>query len=224
MGGPAAASTSGGAEAGPTVDDLAARLRDAGVLPDDVPPDELRRLAQEVASEMRASASSLSGLGGESSGKRAVEDSIWLERLTRPGGLRTGSAEFFLGTGERESSRSVDLLSLFTRKVKDKVFVLRKGLWTQHDLPAEDEADERVVVEAFSRAWFDLLEAQPALRPYFAFSTRLVVALDGVVYEVRPPAPKPDEAGEETASEGVSDPASDARSSGELAPGPGSRP
>jgi hypothetical protein len=166
------------------------------VLPDDAPPEELRRLAQEVAGEMRASASGLSGLGTESTGERAVADSAWLERLTRSGAVSTGSGEFFLGRGEREARPAVDLLKLFTRTVKGRVFVLRKGVWTQRDLPSEDETSERVVVEAFSKEWFDLLAEEPALRPFFAFSTRLVVAHGGVVYEVRPPKPvEPEDTG-----------------------------
>jgi hypothetical protein len=44
------------------------------------------------------------------------------------------------------------------------------------------------VLEAYSKPWFDKPTEKPALRPYFAFSTRLVVELDGVVDEVRPPA------------------------------------
>jgi hypothetical protein len=188
MGGPGAAATRGGS--GPAeidvVEVLAQRLREAGVMPESAPPTELRKLAQQVASEMRSSAAGLQGLGRDASGRKAVDDSVWLEQRLKTGAVQAGSSDFFTGSGTRTSAQ--DLLALFTCKVKDKTFVLRKGIWMQRELADKELATERVVLEAYSKPWFDKLAEQPALRPYFAFSTRLVLELDGVVYEVKPPA------------------------------------
>ncbi len=166
------------------IDQIATRLRQAGVLPAGASPQELRELALEVGREMRAADRALRGLGREQSGAEAVAESAYLARLMRSHGSSTGSDEFYLGRGH--GTPAIDLLKLFTRRVKDRTFDLRKGVWTDRALPVD--AGERTIVEAFSKAWFDLLAAKPALRPYFAFSTRLAVALDGAVFEVRPPA------------------------------------
>ena len=169
------------------VEVLVERLREAGVMPEGAPPAELRELAQQVASEMRASAAGLQGLGREASGRKAVDDSVWLQRRIHPGACQVGSTEFFTESGARTSGQ--DLLALFTCKVKDKTFVLRKGVWVQRELADKELATERIALEAYSKPWFDKLIEQPGLRPYFAFSTRLVLELDGVVYEVRSTVP-----------------------------------
>ena len=188
MGGSAAAATQGGSAPSErdVVEVLAQRLRAAGVMPESAPPAELRKLAQQVASEMRSSAAGLQGLGRDASGRKAVDDSVWLERRLKTGAVQAGSSDFFTGSGARTSAQ--DLLALFTCKVKDKTFVLRKGIWMQRELADKELATERVVLEAYSKPWFEKLAEKPALRPYFAFSTRLVVEIDGVVYEVKPPA------------------------------------
>jgi Ca-activated chloride channel homolog len=188
MGGPGAAATQGGSWSAEidVVEVLAQRLREAGVMPDSAPPAELRKLAQDVASEMRASAAGLQGLGRDASGRKAVEDSVWLERRLNTGAVRGGSSDFFTGSTTRTTAQ--DLLALFTCKVKDKTFVLRKGVWVQRELADKELSPVRVVLEAYSKPWFDKLIEKPALRLYFAFTTRLVLELDGVVYEVKPPA------------------------------------
>ncbi|MCE9593305.1 MAG: VIT and VWA domain-containing protein [Planctomycetes bacterium] len=162
---------------------IARQLVDAGVLPKSAPPEEAKRLALEIVKELRASDQALAGLGGRTGGSGAIDDSVYLAKLVGARGAMTGSDDFFAGNGRPEPRD--DLLSLFTRKVKDKVFVLREGVWT--DRTPVDANAPRTSVEAFSDAWFELLRAQPALAPYFAFSTRLLVVLDGRVYEVHAP-------------------------------------
>lgn len=177
----------------PDLDEIAAALRDAGVLPRDAAPADLRRLAGEVARELRAADRALRGLGREAVGAQAVDDSVYLSRLLEHDAVATGSSDFFLGRGQTERrplrlSRSI--LDRFTRRVKDKTFVLRGGAWIDRAVP--EDGKERVVVEAYSSEHFQLLVAEPGLAPYFAFSTRLVVLYEGVVYEVRSPAdPEP---------------------------------
>lgn len=162
------------------------RLVEAGVLPQDAPAAQTQELALALVKELRAADRALAGLGGRTSGAAAVDDSVYLARLVgASAGSVSGSEAFFGGARAPQT----DLLSLFTRKVKDKAFVLRAGVWT--DRTAIDAALPRTRVEAFSDEWFALLAAEPELAPYFAFSTRLVVVLDGRVYEVRAPAQAP---------------------------------
>ncbi|MCC6408632.1 MAG: VWA domain-containing protein [Planctomycetes bacterium] len=189
-----------GASAERRAPDLASvtrRLVEAGVLPKDATAEEAQRLALALVKELREADQALAGLGERETGRGAVDDSVYLARLVGAGGARvdtgssstipnspgtvlTGSDAFF--SGGTSAGMRVDLLSLFTRKVKDKVFVLRAGVWTDR---TANEALPREDVEAFSDGWFALLERKPELAPYFAFSTRIDVVLDGRVYAVR---------------------------------------
>lgn len=192
-GAPGAGSTTRAADPNADLDRIAARLRDVGVLPADASPAELRELATEVAREMIAADRALRGLGAQQTGRTAVEDSAYLGRLLA--GPLTGSDDFFLGRGAR--SASSDLAERFLRKVSDRMFVLRAGVWTDRQIPAESKkrrsTPSRVSVEAFSKEYFELLHAKPVLVSYFAFSSRLAVLVGGVIYEVRPAAPSKEE-------------------------------
>ena len=173
--------------------EIAERLRGAGVLPRDASKEELERLAGDIAREMRDADGALGGLGYASSGETAVDDSVYLARLLRSSESSTGSDGFYLGRGKKDSKTS--LLDLFTKKVKDRVFLLRDGVWTDRGLTEELAKAERTKVVAYSKEYFDLLVAQPALASYFAFSERLVLVFDGKVYEVQPAPPEePEEA------------------------------
>jgi hypothetical protein len=70
--------------------------------------------------------------------------------------------------------------------VQDKTFVLRNGVWLDQAC-GESAPAERKVVEAFSSEYFALLAAKPALAPYLALSTRLIVKLGTDVYEIVEP-------------------------------------
>ncbi|MEW6074135.1 MAG: VIT domain-containing protein [Planctomycetota bacterium] len=198
--GPTTAGGGATAPAASDLDEIAARLAQAGVLPEGTSPEALRDLAGEVAREMRESGGALRGLGYADSGRKAVDDSVYLARLLAASDASdpaSGADGWFLGRGSiARRGTPADLLSLFSRKVKDKVFHLRAGVWTDRALTAELAKAERILVEAYSTEYFDLLAKLPALGPYFALSTRLVVVLDGRVYEVRPPPPpEPEPAG-----------------------------
>ena len=83
------------------------------------------------------------------------------------------------------------LLDLFSRRVRDKVFLLKEGLWTDRAYDAETMAEGMQKVEAFSAEHFALLDAKPELKPYLAFSERMIVVLEGQAYRVEPaPAPE----------------------------------
>ena len=155
------------AEAAPSFEQLTERLRDAEVLPKDAPPAELERLAREVAQELAAAEQSWNRLGREESGQKAVDESVYLARLVAQGAA-AGDAR---------------LAELFTRRVKDKLFDLRSGVWTDRALAGSVPAT-RTTVEAFSSEYFALLTKKPELGPYFAFSTRMIVKLGDEVFEV----------------------------------------
>ncbi|MBK8979960.1 MAG: VWA domain-containing protein [Planctomycetes bacterium] len=150
---------------------IAERLRAAGVLPRDATDEAAKALAAEVAREMLQSAQELQGLGARS-GTKAVDDSVWLAQL--------------MSGARRDESK---LLDLFSRRIGDRVFLLREGVWTDRTYDAGSMAEKKRVVEAFSPEYFDLVAAREDLRACVALSTRLIVVLDDLVLEIRPPAP-----------------------------------
>ena len=153
------------------LDELARELGRRGVLPVGAPQAELVALARRVSQELRASERALDSIAAEVSGAKAVDDRLSLARLMS--GRRAGSAS--------------ELLELFTRRVADRTFVLRNGVWVDQTC-GEDLPAERRRVEAFSADYFALLAARPALAPYLALSTRLIVKLGSDVYEIFDPS------------------------------------
>jgi Ca-activated chloride channel family protein len=95
------------------------------------------------------------------SGAEAVQDSIMREALK--------SAERVTESGGT------------VRVVNDKTFILRDGVWVDTAFDAEKMKPERVIFG--SDAYFKLLARKPALAPYFALGTRVIVVLDGQAYE-----------------------------------------
>lgn len=154
-------------------------LSQEGILPREASDEELAVLAVRVVEELRASEDRLRALGGSGTGERAVDDSRFLARLVA-------------GRREGDPGASSALLDLFTRRVHDKTFALRNGIWVDQAL-GEIPPAERMVVEAFSSEYFELLQREPGLAPYLALSTRLVVKLGAHVYEIVEPAQVPPE-------------------------------
>jgi Ca-activated chloride channel family protein len=163
----------------PEADSLARLARELslqGVLPSGAPEAELVALARRVSEELQESERALSALGqGGATGVKAVDDSVYLARLMS--GRRDGA----------QGSLSA-LSSLFRRRVQDKTFVLRGGVWVDQAC-GESLPEERRRIEAFSAEYFELLGARPALAPYFALSSRLVVKLGSDMYEIVEPGP-----------------------------------
>ena len=155
------------ASSAPSLDEIVRRLREAGVLPDEATPTELEELALAIAREMVAARAGFDDLEKDAVGTSAVDASQYLSRLM------SGS----------HGSEPSSVLALFTRKVKDRVFILRQGVWTDRMLDPEQEIP-RVKVVAYSDEYFALLRSKPRLAAYFAFSPRMVVVLDGTAYEV----------------------------------------
>ena len=104
-------------------------------------------------------------------GEEAVLRSQYLRELVQDGKQGDGQA----------------LRELFTRRVKGKVFRLRRGVWTEEELEAEGTLERRAV-EAYSADYFGLLREHPELRPYFAIGERVRVRVGDLVVEVLPPA------------------------------------
>jgi len=161
------------------------RLRELsrlGVLPAAESSEELRVLAARVVQELRESESNLAalGYGGAPSspvGRKAVEDSEYLRRLM----------------SGRNGGDSHSIFELFTRRVKDRTFVLRGGTWVEASL-GETPPTERRRIEAFSAEYFALLTTRPELAPYLAFSPRLLLRSGAEVIEVFEPAVPPEPA------------------------------
>jgi Ca-activated chloride channel family protein len=167
------------------LDRIATAMQSAGVLPRDASREKLRELALHVAREIRDADSALRGLGSVSTGGQAVDDNVYLAQLI--GQSSSGSDDFFMGRSS--CGEGLGLAGLFTRRIADKNFDLRAGVWADRALT--DEATTRTVVEAYSDAWFDLLARRPAIKHHFALSDRLVVLHQRTVYEVRPTLGKP---------------------------------
>jgi len=168
---PAAPLSGGGGAPAPRTDRIVRDLQRLGLLPRDGEADELERLALQIARELRDSARGLDQLGSTDTGKRAVDDSAYLA------GLISGA--------RRDESA---LLDLFSRRVKDRVFFLRDGVWTDRGVDALPDGASRVVIEAWSDAYFERLRARPELAAYLALSERLIVADGDAILEIRPPA------------------------------------
>lgn len=167
----------GGAPAtAPELEALADELGRAGVLPAGESEAELVALARRVSSELRSAEQHWNGLGREVAGTRAVDDSQYLSALMARG---------------RGPERS--LLEHFTRRVLDKTFVLRGGIWIDQSLGPTPPA-ERTVIVACSGEYFAWLAARPGLAPYLSLSTRLIVRHGHEVFEIVAPPANPEPA------------------------------
>jgi hypothetical protein len=69
------------------------------------------------------------------------------------------------------------------RKVADKTFYLREGVWTDADYKPDAKLPETALVFG-SDAYFDLLKRERKLADFFALGERLVVIYKGHVYRV----------------------------------------
>jgi len=99
-------------------------------------------------------------------GAQAVEEAVHKAAIE--------SAEFAEAPGE-EAAEVVKI-------VGDKTFVNRKGVWT--DTTFDPSSFTTSKIGFGGDAYFDLLAARPELGAYFALGDRVIVKVDGVVYEV----------------------------------------
>jgi Ca-activated chloride channel family protein len=92
--------------------------------------------------------------------------------------------------GGRVASAQEAILARFVRKVADKVFQLREGVWTDRALAADRAYPKVTRVVAFSDEYFAMLRARPELGRYVALSERMRIVLGDEVFEITaPPAP-----------------------------------
>jgi Ca-activated chloride channel family protein len=70
------------------------------------------------------------------------------------------------------------------RQVRDKTFVFRDGVWI--DTAYEADTMTTTPVTFLSDQYFDLVAQNAALGDYFALGERVIVVMEGVVYEVVP--------------------------------------
>lgn len=167
----------------PDLRTLAARLQEAGVLPEGAPAAAVEELARQVAREMQRSARDLTTLGETTTGERAVDDSVYLARLL---GSANGSDGFFLGGG----GRAAQIAALFVRRVGGKVFKLRAGVWIDQAYDARRAPPKTIQVVAFSDDYFALLREQPELARFAALAERMRIVADDTLIDIVPPPPR----------------------------------
>lgn len=95
------------------------------------------------------------------SGAMAVEESIQREQM--------------------KEAEQVGESAAGVRVVNDKTFIWHDGVWVDRAFDAATMQPQKVVFG--SDAYFMLLRQRPALAPYFALGTRVIVVLDGQAYE-----------------------------------------
>ena len=155
---------------------LVTRLRALGVFSEDTPEDEALEVARELALAWSRSADGMRALGTRRSGKAAVDESEAIAHLMRGG-----------------ADRDQRLLDVFSRRVHDKVFLLRDGIWKDRavvlaDAGTDDDAPAPRRVEAWSAAYFALVDEHPGLQRYLSLGTRLLIEWEGERIEIVEPA------------------------------------
>ncbi len=125
-------------------------------------------------------AKSLRDLGKERSGAAAVEES-----------LATGSDDFYLAAARRVAdARERAKNQALVRQAAGRVFVVPGDDLVEQGLPA-DWAKQAVVIDAFSREYFELLRLNPQLRTVLALGDRIVFRDGARLVHVRPAPPAP---------------------------------
>jgi Ca-activated chloride channel family protein len=85
-------------------------------------------------------------------------------------------------TGSKASVSAKVAAGEVIREVGPKTFVLRNGTWI--DTAFEGTEMETVKVRFLSDEYFDLISDRPRLGGYFALGERVIVVVDGAIYEV----------------------------------------
>ncbi|MEE2888065.1 MAG: VIT and VWA domain-containing protein [Planctomycetota bacterium] len=144
-----------------TRDRLQKELRRSGAVTTDGAGISFKGLGSQVAESKKAAEKSLSEFGAVT-GQAAVDKSAALQTLTKAKALR----------GNRGA------VGLVTRSIKGRTFHLIQGIWIDSKFTAamKDKVQE---IKAFSKEYFALLQKHPELAKVFAFSTRMLVVIDG---------------------------------------------
>ena len=115
-------------------------------------------------------------------GREEAADEMWYQATAVPAPMVGAGA--VQDAENREALRSSEKVQNNTEQIKyarDKVFVLRGGIWTD---TTHDGSVETVKVGFGSDDYFALMAAHPEWGYYFSVGQRVIVVLDGVAYEV----------------------------------------
>jgi len=102
---------------------------------------------------------------------RTAEAEEALQKLTAGAAVAPGEA----------GGRDGDVAEGAVRRVGERLFVSRQGVWT--DVRLEPDL-RRVKVAPLSPAWFDLGRRLPGLRSALALGDRVIIAGDGLALEL----------------------------------------
>ena len=115
-------------------------------------------------------------------GREEAAQEMWMQATAVPAPVDGAAA--VQDAQNREGLRSTEKAQDSTEQVKyarDKVFVLRDGIWTD---TTYDSSMETVRVGFGSEDYFALIAAQPEWGYYFSVGQELIVVLDGTAYQV----------------------------------------
>ena len=113
----------------------------------------------------------------------AVSGAEAVEEAAAAGEMADAEAPLALPTpGEDGSGATVESDRPAPQLVGSKTFVYRDGVWIDTAYDAESQAPEQVGFA--SDAYFELMEAAPALGEYLALGPRVLVVYEGVAYEI----------------------------------------
>jgi Ca-activated chloride channel family protein len=115
-------------------------------------------------------------------GREEAAQEMWMEATAVP--APASGAGAVDDAENREALRSTDKAADSTEQIKyarDKVFVLRDGIWTD---TTYDASMETVKVGFGSDDYFALMAAHPEWGYYFSVGQEVIVVLDGTAYQV----------------------------------------
>ncbi len=165
----------------PAIERLERRLEEArksnGDSPAEAPsaPDAAPEPSKNGEGDLRGFFDGLGGgASGESSGSRAIEQSKQLDEMKDADDLSTQEA--------KEKKAGLDAI---IRRVEQKTFYWREGVWTDADFDAKAGTPETKVV-FLSDAYFALLKEKPDLGQYLSLGQSVVVVHEGRVYRIVP--------------------------------------
>lgn len=122
--------------------------------------------------QLRPAMSAATAIGGAGEAKRPAEaprdarfESAKVASAQRAMSTISMADSLAAATAGRDAARSV-------RRVDARTFLLRDSIWTDQRYRSEMPS---ITVKPFSKAYFDLLNAIPELRPVFALGSRVIV-------------------------------------------------
>jgi Ca-activated chloride channel family protein len=117
-----------------------------------------------------------------SEGREEAASEMWHEAEATPAPVMgAGAVDDAENREALRSSERVQDNSEAIKHVRDKVFVLRDGIWTD---TIYDGSMETVKVGFGSDDYFALIAAHPDWGHYFSVGQEVIVVLDGVAYQV----------------------------------------